>query len=74
MKNNLVYNALLIYTVIATIVFAIKPSAFYDDDGSVRQFKTGKSGTIFPLWLFMIILGIASYALVIFIKLVRGLN
>ena len=73
MKSNLVYNALLIYTIIATVVLAIQPSAFYDDEGNVLEFKTGKGGTIFPLWLFMILLGVGSYAIVIFIGLVRGI-
>ena len=73
MKSSLVYNALLIYTIVATIILSVQPSAFYDSEGNVREFKTGAGGTIFPLWLFMIVLGVASYALVIFIKLVRGL-
>jgi len=74
MENNIIYNALLIYSITAIIILAVKPSVFYDDNGNILEFKTGKGGTIFPLWLFMIILGISSYALVIFIKLVRGIK
>lgn len=72
MYKDSVLHALLIYTVVATIVLAVQPSTFYDEYGNVRDFKTGEDGTIFPLWLFMIILGIASYALVIFIEVIKG--
>ena len=70
MQKQYLFHALLVYTVVATITLVIQPAMFYDESGNAREFKTGGDGTIFPLWLFMIVLGFASYALMIFIQII----
>jgi len=62
-------------TLIAIIIFIIvygstqymKPGFFYNQDGSMKQFGVGyKNKTIFPMWLFAIVLGILSYLFVLY--------
>ena len=44
----------------------IKPTIFYNIDGSLREFGIGyKRKTIIPMWLVTIILAIMSYLIVI---------
>jgi len=49
---------------------SLKPSIFYNTDGSLKEFGTGyRHKTIFPLWLFSIALSIVSYLAISYILL-----
>lgn len=46
----------VIYLIIMAIIIILKPSHMYNSDGSLKQFGSGPSKTLFPLW-FIIFLG-----------------
>jgi len=59
--------AIIIFLIVYSFVQYIKPGIFYNQDGSMRQFGVGyKNKTIFPLWLFAVILGIVSYLSILY--------
>ena len=65
-KKNSISTAIMIFLVIYIIFACLKPHFLYAKDGSLRTFGLGKSNsTIFPIWLFVIILAIISYLLVL---------
>jgi hypothetical protein len=70
-KKYIKENRTLISVILFIIIFGgiqiVKPSCFYNKDGSVREFGIGyKNKTIFPIWLLSIILGILCYLAVIY--------
>jgi len=70
-KNYIRENQLLISIVLFIIIYGfiqiIKPSCFYNKDGSIREFGVGyKNKTILPIWLLSIVLGVLCYLLVIY--------
>lgn len=61
-RENATLFAILLYIVIFALVQYTQPSFFYNIDGSIREFGIGyKNKTIFPIWLFSIVLGIFCY-------------
>lgn len=49
---------------------SLKPSIFYNEDGSLKEFGTGyRHKTIFPLWLFSIALSIIAYLAISYLLL-----
>ena len=61
-RENATLFAILLYIVIFGLVQYTKPSFLYNTDGSIREFGIGyKNKTIFPIWLFSIVLGIFCY-------------
>ena len=70
-KNYIRENILLVSVFLFVFIFGliqfIKPSCFYNKDGSIREFGVGyRNKTIFPVWLLAIILGILSYLFVLY--------
>ncbi len=64
-KNNTTLVSIILFLVIFSIIQIIKPSFLYNNNGSLREFGVGyKNKTILPLWLFSIVLGILTYVLV----------
>jgi len=64
-------NRTLISIILFVLIFGgiqiMKPSCFYNTDGSIRGFGIGyKNKTIFPIWLLSIILGILCYLAVMY--------
>lgn len=54
--------SIVIFLIIFGTVHYMKPSMFYTERGGIRHFGIGKSQkTIFPVWLFSIILAIVIY-------------
>ena len=54
--------AFVIYIVLVALVLILKPSFFYDEDGNLKYFGTGKkNSTIMPLWLVIFLTAIVSY-------------
>lgn len=71
LKNYIRENSTLVSIIIFLFIFGsiqmMKPSCFYNKDGSMRDFGIGyKNKTILPVWLLSIILGILSYLAVLF--------
>jgi len=66
-RKNITLVSIILFLIIFISNVAIKPSCFYKKDGSLREFGIGyKNKTIFPLWLFSIILGILIYLCVLY--------
>ena len=70
-KNYIRENPTLVAVILFLIIFGViqmmKPSCFYNKDGSIREFGIGyKNKTIFPIWLLSLILGILCYLGVIY--------
>jgi len=70
-KNYIRENPTLVAVILFVIIFGaiqmIKPSCFYNKDGSIREFGIGyKNKTILPVWLLSIVLGILCYLVVIY--------
>lgn len=54
--------SIIIFSIIFYFIFYTKPYYFFKEDGSIREFGLGyKEKTIFPIWIFSIILAIVSY-------------
>ena len=69
-KNYIRENPTLVAVILFVIIFGaiqmIKPSCFYNKDGSIREFGIGyKNKTILPVWLLSIVLGILCYLAVL---------
>ena len=66
-RQNITLVAVILFVIIFGIIQMIKPTCFYNSNGSIREFGVGyKNKTILPLWLFSIILGILTYVLVLY--------
>jgi len=64
-QNNPLLTSIVLFLIFFIMVQMIQPSFLYDTDGSIREFGIGyKRKTIFPLWLFSIVLGILCYLFV----------
>ena len=61
-KQNITSISILLFIIIFGLINFFKPKFLYNTDGSIREFGIGyKNKTIFPIWLFSIILGILCY-------------
>ena len=68
-KHKLSLTIILFITIFFTFN-SLKPSIFYNVDGSLKEFGVGyKHKTIFPLWLFSIAISIVSYLAISYILL-----
>jgi hypothetical protein len=70
-KNYVRENTPLVSIILFLIIFGsiqmMKPSCFYNKDGSIRYFGIGyKNKTILPIWLSSVVLGILCYLAVLF--------
>jgi|TARA_Y100000389_G_C17418240_1_gene495056 hypothetical protein len=70
-RNLRVQLGLLIYLVLITGLLYVKPSTFYNKDGTIKQFGTGGGDkTVTPLWLVILLLAILSYYIANLVMLV----
>ena len=61
-RNHKVSISIIIFVIIFSIVHYWRPLMLYNRNGGFRQFGVGyKNKTIFPIWIFAIILAIFSY-------------
>jgi len=61
-KNNNISTSIILFLVIFVIIIYIKPHFIFNKNGLLRNFGLGKSNTtIFPIWLFVVIIAIISY-------------
>jgi uncharacterized membrane protein YidH (DUF202 family) len=66
-RENITLFAIALFIIIFGIIQVIKPSCFYNKDGSVREFGIFyRNKTILPILLLSLVLGILSYLLVMF--------
>lgn len=66
-RENITLVSVIMFIIIFGIIQFMKPLCFYNKDGSIREFGIGyKNKTIFPIWLFSIILGILCYLSVMY--------
>jgi len=66
-NENATFVAVILFVVIFSAIQMYKPSFLYNPNGSIREFGIGyKNKTIFPLWLFSIVLGIFCYLFVLY--------
>ena len=64
-KKHTISISVIIFIIIYSVLYYIKPDFIYNQDGSLREFGIGyKSKTIIPLWLLSIIIAILSYFIV----------
>ena len=56
------YMAIILFIGLYIAIIYGFPQLVFEEDGSIRQFGIGfRKKTIFPIWLFSIVLGILSY-------------
>jgi len=61
-RENPTLVAVILFLIIFGVIQILRPSCFYNKDGSIREFGIGyKNKTIFPIWLLSLILGILCY-------------
>ena len=61
-RENIAFVSVFIFIIIFWIIQLLKPSCFYNTNGSIREFGIGyKNKTILPIWLSAILLGILCY-------------
>jgi hypothetical protein len=61
-RENITLVSVIIFITIFVLVQMSKPRFLFNTDGTPREFGIGyKNKTIFPIWLFSIVLGILSY-------------
>ena len=66
-QQNVALTAIILFLSIFTSIQMLKPSIFYNLDGSIRAFGVGyKNKTILPVWLLSIFIGILSYIAVMY--------
>jgi uncharacterized membrane protein YozB (DUF420 family) len=66
-RENPTLIAIVLFVVIYGAIIIIKPSCFYNKDGSIREFGVGyRNKTILPIWLLSLVLGILCYLAVIY--------
>lgn len=66
-RNNSLFISILIFVIIFSVIHIVKPSCFYNTDGSIRSFGIGyKNKTILPIWLAAILIAILSYTFILY--------
>lgn len=64
-KDNILVFSILLFLIFFGIITYIKPSIFFNNDGSIRNFGLNNNKkTIIPIWLLTICLSIISYILI----------
>jgi hypothetical protein len=66
-RENITLIAIVLFIIIFGFIQILKPSCFYNRDGSIREFGIGyKNKTILPIWLLSLVLGILCYLAVLY--------
>lgn len=66
-RENPTLIAIVLFVAIYGAIIIMKPSCFYNKDGSIREFGVGyRNKTILPMWLLSLVLGILCYLAVIY--------
>ena len=66
-RENITVAAVVLFIIIFGTIQMMKPTCFYNKDGSIREFGVGyKNKTILPIWLLSLVLGIMCYLAVMY--------
>lgn len=66
-RENITIISIILFIIIFGSIQLMKPSCFYNSDGSMREFGIGyRNKTILPIWLLSLILGILCYLAVLY--------
>lgn len=66
-QHNIVLSSIIVFLIVFILLFYLKPKFLFNDDNSLKEFGIGyKNKTVFPLWVFSIVLGVLSYLLILF--------
>ena len=66
-RENITVAAVVLFIIIFGTIQMMKPTCFYNQDGSIREFGVGyKNKTILPIWLLSLVLGIMCYLAVMY--------
>jgi hypothetical protein len=66
-KRKYMFVIIILFLFVFLAINYSKPLWLYNRDGSIKQFGLGyKKKTIFPIWIFTIILAIICYLVVLF--------
>jgi hypothetical protein len=66
-KNNIPLVSIILLLAIFMLIILTKPELMFDKHGKPREFGLGyKQKTIFPIWLAVIVAGIACYLVVLY--------
>jgi len=73
-RENMTLISVILFVLIYGTIQMVKPTCFYNKDGSIREFGVGyKNKTILPIWLLSIVLGILCYlAVLYYVSFSRG--
>ena len=66
-RENKTLVAVILFVIIFGTIQMMKPTCFYNSDGSIREFGVGyRNKTILPIWLLSLLLGIVCYLAVLY--------
>ena len=66
-RENITVVAVVLFIIIFGTIQMMKPTCFYNKDGSILEFGVGyKNKTILPIWLLSLVLGIICYLAVMY--------
>lgn len=66
-RQHITLFSVLLFIIIFGSIQFMKPTCFYNKDGSIRDFGIGyKNKTILPIWLLSIVLGILCYLAILY--------
>ena len=66
-RENITVEAVVLFIIIFGTIQMMKPTCFYNKDGSILEFGVGyKNKTILPIWLLSLVLGIICYLAVMY--------
>ena len=69
-KNNKASVSIILFLLCFYIIYTQKPSIFFNNDESIKQFGLGyKHKTVFPLWLLSIVLSVIIYVIVFYVSI-----
>lgn len=67
-RKNVISVSILFFFLGFLLLSQLKPNLVYNEDGTFKDFGLGyKNKTIFPMWLVVILLALASYTFVLFL-------
>jgi uncharacterized membrane protein YidH (DUF202 family) len=66
-RENITLVSIVLFVIIFGSIQMMKPTCFYNRDGSIREFGIGYTNkTILPIWLLSLVLGILCYLAVLY--------
>ena len=57
-------KVIVLYLIIVFTLLYIKPTLFLDEEGNIKEFGTGETKSVVPLWLVFMCVSILSYFVV----------